>query len=30
MIAAQAEPLASHHYFDREFGLAAVKLLPGE
>ena len=30
MIAAQAEPLATRHYFDREFGLAAVKLLPGE
>ena len=30
MIAAEAQPLASRHYFDREFGLAAVKLLPGE
>lgn len=30
MIAAEAEPLATRHYFDREFGLAAVKLLPGE
>ena len=30
MIAAEAEPLATRLYFDREFGLAAVKLLPGE
>ncbi|MEO5661412.1 MAG: chemoreceptor glutamine deamidase CheD [Polaromonas sp.] len=30
MKAADAEQLASHHYFDRESGLAAVKLLPGE
>ena len=30
MSAAQTEPLATRHYFDREFGLAAVKLLPGE
>ncbi len=30
MSAANREPLASHHYFDREFGLQAVKLLPGE
>jgi len=30
MIAAETEPLATRHYFDREFGLAAVKLLPGE
>ena len=30
MIAADAAPLATRHYFDREFGLAAVKLLPGE
>ena len=30
MIAVEAEPLATRHYFDREFGLAAVKLLPGE
>jgi chemotaxis protein CheD len=27
---ADAEQLASRHYFDREFGLTAVKLLPGE
>lgn len=26
----EAEPLSTHHYFDREFGRAAVKLLPGE
>lgn len=26
----EAEPLATRHYFDREFGLATVKLLPGE
>jgi len=30
MIASDMEPLATRHYFDREFGLAAVKLLPGE
>ena len=30
MIPVEAEPLATRHYFDREFGLAAVKLLPGE
>ena len=30
MTAANAQPLATRHYFDREFGLAAVKLLPGE
>ena len=30
MTAADAEPLATRHYFDREFGRAAVKLLPGE
>jgi len=30
VIAAETEPLATRHYFDREFGLAAVKLLPGE
>ncbi|MEO8024322.1 chemoreceptor glutamine deamidase CheD [Polaromonas sp.] len=24
------ESVASHHYFDREFGVEAVKLLPGE
>jgi len=30
MIDAEAEPLATRHYFDREFGLTAVKLLPGE
>ena len=27
---AGAKTFAAHHYFDREFGLAAVKLLPGE
>lgn len=30
MMAPQAEPLATRFYFDREFGIAAVKLLPGE
>lgn len=30
MNALQAEPLATRLYFDREFGMAAVKLLPGE
>ncbi|MCY1165711.1 chemoreceptor glutamine deamidase CheD [Polaromonas sp.] len=30
MIAADMESVASHHYFDREFGVEAVKLLPGE
>ena len=30
MTAVETEPLATRHYFDREFGLAAVKLLPGE
>ena len=30
MITTGTEPLASRHYFDREFGLPAVKLLPGE
>ena len=30
MIAAEAEQLATRHYFDRELGVAAVKLLPGE
>lgn len=30
MTAAEAEQRATRHYFDREFGLAAVKLLPGE
>ena len=30
MIAVVKEPVASRHYFDREFGIAAVKLLPGE
>lgn len=30
MITADAEPQATRHYFDREFGLSAVKLLPGE
>lgn len=24
------EPVATRHYFDREFGISAVKLLPGE
>ena len=30
MTAADAPALATRHYFDREFDLAAVKLLPGE
>jgi chemotaxis protein CheD len=30
MTAVDTEQLASRHYFDREFGLSAVKLLPGE
>lgn len=30
MMAADAEQVASRHYFDREFGISAVKLLPGE
>ena len=30
MISAALEPLASRHYFDREFDLPAVKVLPGE
>lgn len=30
MICAGAEQRASRHYFDREFGVQAVKLLPGE
>ena len=30
MTAPQAEPLATRFYFDREFGMTAVKLLPGE
>jgi chemotaxis protein CheD len=30
MIPVVKEPVASRHYFDREFGIAAVKLLPGE
>lgn len=30
MIAANADQIASRYYFDREFGVAAVKLLPGE
>jgi chemotaxis protein CheD len=30
MSVADAGQLANRHYFDREFGLAAVKLLPGE
>ena len=29
-MAAGMESVASHHYFDREFGVEAVKLLPGE
>jgi len=29
-MSAEMESLASHHYFDREFGVEAVKLLPGE
>jgi chemotaxis protein CheD len=27
---AHIETVATHHYFDREFGISAVKLLPGE
>ncbi|MGA8784655.1 MAG: chemoreceptor glutamine deamidase CheD [Polaromonas sp.] len=30
MISVDAEQRASRHYFDREFGVQAVKLLPGE
>jgi chemotaxis protein CheD len=30
MMPAEEQQLATRHYFDREFGLAAVKLLPGE
>lgn len=30
MMAPQTESLATRFYFDREFGMAAVKLLPGE
>lgn len=30
MTPSDMEALASRHYFDREFGIAAVKLLPGE
>lgn len=30
MTTAHRETLATHHYFDREFDIAAVKLLPGE
>jgi chemotaxis protein CheD len=30
MMAGDTESVASHHYFDREFGVEAVKLLPGE
>lgn len=30
MMAADADQVASRHYFDREFGMSAVKLLPGE
>lgn len=30
MIPADVEPVATRHYFDREFGISAVKLLPGE
>lgn len=29
-MSAGMESVASHHYFDREFGVEAVKLLPGE
>lgn len=29
-MAANADQIASRHYFDREFGIPAVKLLPGE
>jgi len=30
MISADMEPVATRHYFDREFDISAVKLLPGE
>jgi chemotaxis protein CheD len=30
MTTAHRETVATHHYFDREFGISAVKLLPGE
>lgn len=30
MTSAHMETVATRHYFDREFGIAAVKLLPGE
>lgn len=30
MTSADMEPVATRHYFDREFGISAVKLLPGE
>ncbi|SFC06144.1 chemotaxis protein CheD [Polaromonas sp. OV174] len=30
MISVDMEQVASRHYFDREFGVSAVKLLPGE
>ncbi|HAL39927.1 MAG TPA: chemoreceptor glutamine deamidase CheD [Polaromonas sp.] len=30
MSSADMEPVASRHYFDREFNISAVKLLPGE
>lgn len=30
MILVDMESVATHHYFDREFGISAVKLLPGE
>lgn len=30
MTSAHRETIATHHYFDREFGISAVKLLPGE
>lgn len=30
MISAGMEPVANRHYFDRELGISAVKLLPGE
>jgi chemotaxis protein CheD len=30
MTSAHLETIATHHYFDREFGISAVKLLPGE
>lgn len=30
MTSAHMETIATHHYFDREFDISAVKLLPGE